>query len=438
MTTTAFPALSFGALNMNKKLAAMPEETGHHHQAQLAQHSVDTVRFGSQPDGTPDFWSTPISRRGLGGLAAALGAAVALPATAATPAAAAPPKDKPYGPTNRKLFTERWYGVTNSLPATKVKSQRDIERELECIFNNRRGVTVRQGMAVYKDRDIDAKIQLNYLDPVLQNPVSPAERARQRVYLKAAIASVYGSFGHSAIDALKNNFERIMFVDFRDPNFKIMENGQLIHPNETTVALSTFGAMTAPDGTVTEESRPTAVFNSVYEYEDIRRLGKIFAHEMLHQDKQKTKIEEKMATVLETVLDSQLVAENANIVNSKTKLSRDSQTMDMALLNTRTGGRVNLTQADWPTVFPGGREALANFNVALNALTASLPDGNSPGNGHLTAMMNAVTGNNAHGIEGFDDNSWNILNAYVQDGLKDNGWRRVANNMELRKVNVFA
>jgi hypothetical protein len=137
-------------------------------------------------------------------------------------------------------------------------------------------------------------------------------------------------------------------------------------------------------------------------------LGVILAHETLHKDPAVSPIEEYIASALHAGYYGQVLLERPKLVASGTELTRRTNTLLLALLNTRDAkGRQSLT-ANRGNVFPGGKP-LANFRSIFPANLGPA----TPGNPDLDAFLSAMTQTRQRNAN-FDQATADLLDAMLR------------------------
>jgi hypothetical protein len=221
----------------------------------------------------------------------------------------------PFVPTDVDLFTPQAYpsGGGPTAPAgPRPWTEDGLRDELFLIFRRRFPTD---------ESAVCASLAL-FDDPLLRNYV-PDPR------LRAAFVVLKGTLAEGAIDAIRSGiFDSVSFA---------------LLPDDITA----FSVRFANGSQIIQ-------LHSKNEFEAIPLLATILAHEVLHQDADRSCREERMILTLEAFLYGELVAEDPSLAHSRTNQTRRSNTMLMALLNSRSAQgqlRVNESQGN---VFPGG------------------------------------------------------------------------------------
>lgn len=291
----------------------------------------------------------------------------------------------PFPPTNVNLFTPETYAEASPMvPApprriTEAQLRVQLAKALRPRAAQHPGVVAR-GLAVFADPKIKKVIP----DP----------------NLRAALASLVGGPSEVSVRTIRSGvYTQVVFVSSSE-----LDPGAI--------------AQVRPPG-------PRILFNERYRYEDFSLLGVILAHETLHQDPAVSPMEEYIAAALHAGYYGQVLLERPKLVASGTELTRRTNTLLLALVNTRDAkGRQSLT-ANRGNVFPGGKP-LANFRSIFPANLGPT----TPGNPDLDAFLSAMTKTRQRDVD-FDQATADLLDVKLRWASPD-GRLRVAKLLQLK------
>lgn len=276
-------------------------------------------------------------------------------------------KQPPFAPSNVNLFTPQVYSAAPALQpaAARTYTNTDLTNIVKNTLTNRSGSSssplVQQGLATFNDPQL--------------SQIVPDPR------LRAGLATLQGTAGQGAIDAIKGGaFSSVSFGALPD--------------NIGDVYAVSF----LPNGA----TKPQIIVNQKFQYEDPRLLGVALAHEALHQDGADNSKEELVANSVESLVYGQQLLASPSLASSGTELARRFNTKLMARVNDRdANGNLRLLSSPG-NLYPGGT-ALQSFSQPFSPLGAD-----TPGNPYLDSVISKITGQPASNI-GFSDAAVNLL-----------------------------
>lgn len=270
---------------------------------------------------------------------------------AAPPAALDILKRMPFPPTDRSLFTPQVYGAPVSSPAARYTfSEQSIRSTVSSILSrrfNNNSAKVNACLAVYGE--------------VVVKAVIPDAR------LRGALILLFGTVGEAAITAIRSGiYDKVRFGTFQGPVIAQVQ------------APALGGA------------KPSIVFNTIYQYENLLLHATTLAHETLHQDPIVTNREELINNSIDCLIYGRMCLETPALVLTRTELTRRMNTKLLARLNSRSSqGILRLMTARGP-IFPGSSSTLANFAALFPPLAGNVAS--TPGNATLRSMLRGITG----------------------------------------------
>lgn len=186
--------------------------------------------------------------------------------------------------------------------------------------------------------------------------------------LRAALASLYGTVGEPAIDAIK------------DGQFDAVRLGDVPHDGIACIRLPESGT-----------KAPEIVFNdrhqSYHQSEHHRLLAPVLAHMTLRRNSANTEQEALIGRAIEVLVFGQFLLEWPDLATYRTKASRRNSTGLLARINSRDGdGALRLLTSE-ENVFPCSAVSLPSFAAGFDWED----DSATPGNATLNRMLEIVT-----------------------------------------------
>jgi hypothetical protein len=176
--------------------------------------------------------------------------------------------------------------------------------------------------------------------------------------LRAALASLRGTFADAAVGYVLNSVDSVAFVA---PSLGC-------GPQSPGWAACSFIA-----------ARGDIEFNSRYQYENPFLLTHLLAHEVLHSDASVADYEETTAYVLDALLYIDQLARHPSLATLGTEFARRSNSNAVALLNSGTGSQLGLYATNGNRqIFPGSTADrttswFADFASAVTTATPGAP-----------------------------------------------------------------
>jgi len=282
-------------------------------------------------------------------------------------------KQAPFAPTNPALFSTQTYGSAATAPAAARNiSTTELKGGLTSTLL-KRNYDLKSASKIVAQMD-DSKL----------TAIIPDARIR------AGLLSLNGTIGSAAIDSIKNG-------DFSSVTFG------------TPSATGAIAQVNPPTG---NQTKPSIVIDSKYQYEDFRLLGDVLSHETLHKDSSNSPNEELIANVIDTTVYGQMLLSDPKLATSGTELSRRLNTKLMARINSRdVQGNLTINSAQ-SNVYPGGNTSLPYFAAAFQTAGSDSPGGGTAastlGNATLLSDLKALTGKNLSSAD-FNSNTVNLI-----------------------------
>jgi len=292
-------------------------------------------------------------------------------------------KGPAFPPTDKSMFLTQVY--PSDLPANPAPTPGTpvTEQQLRKQVSEIAG---QAGLRVMDDRTLQAKIQ----DP----------------RLLASLATTMGNISGGTADAVKSDvYSGVAF-------------GRL--PSGDGVAAQVVG-----DGS----GRFKIIVNENYQHEDIRLLGILLGHEVLHQDANLSVREELIAHAFEILAYAQQVIKDPMLASQGTVLTCFLNTVAMGLLNTRSpDGLVHLLEGRGEDIWPASSSPV-DF-LAQNFIEAGLGL-DTAGNDALLYSMRKLTGNEELEEANFDDEALALLDENINALLAPEDWIALAKALKL-------
>jgi hypothetical protein len=235
----------------------------------------------------------------------------------------------------------------------------------------------------------------------------PAIQAKtQDLRLRAALATTIDSTSGGTVDAIKSDvYTSVAF-------------GRL--PAGDSVA-----AHVIDDGT----GHFKIIINEDYQHEDIRLLGILLGHEVLHQDARLSVREELIAHTFEILAYARHVIKDPMLASQGTALVRFLNTVAMGLLNSRRpDGLIHLLEGRDEDIWPGSNSSVDY--LAQKFVEAGLGL-DTPGNEALLYSMRKLTGNIKLAKADFDDDTLILLDENINTLLSPEDWIALAEALKL-------
>jgi hypothetical protein len=235
----------------------------------------------------------------------------------------------------------------------------------------------------------------------------PAIQAKtQDLRLRAALATTIDSTLGGTVDAIKSAvYSSVAF-------------GHL--PTGDSVA-----AHVIDDGT----GHFKIIINENCQHEDIRLLGILLGHEVLHQDARLSVREELIAHTFEILAYARHVIRDPMLASQGTALARFLNTVAMGLLNSRqSDGLIHLLEGRDEDIWPGSNSSVDY--LAQKFVEAGLGL-DTPGNEALLYSMRKLTGNKKLAKASFDDDTLILLDKNINALLSPEDWIALAEALKL-------
>lgn len=253
------------------------------------------------------------------------------------------------------------------------------------------------------------RAQVNQIagQPGLKVMDDPAIQAKTRdLRLRAALATTVASTAGGTADAIKSDV-------YSSVAFGRLATGDGV------------AAHVIADGT----GHFKIIVNENYRHEDIRLLGILLGHEVLHQDARLSVREELIAHTFEILAYVRHVIKDPKLASQGTELVRFLNTVAMGLLNSRRpDGLVHLLEGRDEAIWPGSNSSVAY--LAQNFIEAGLGL-DTPGNEALLYAMRQLTGNKEIKEANFDDDTLMLLDENINTLLSPEDWIALAEALKL-------
>lgn len=171
------------------------------------------------------------------------------------------------------------------------------------------------------------------------------------------------------------------------------------------------------------------IINENYQHEDIRLLGILLGHEVLHQDARLSVREELIAHTFEILAYARYVIKDPWLASQGTALVRFLNTVAMGLLNSRQpDGLIHLLEGRDEDIWPGSNSSVDY--LAQKFVEAGLGL-DTPGNEALLYSMRKLTGNKKLAKANFDDETLILLDENINALLSPEDWIALAEALKL-------
>ena len=171
------------------------------------------------------------------------------------------------------------------------------------------------------------------------------------------------------------------------------------------------------------------IINENYQHEDIRLLGILLGHEVLHQDDRLSVREELIAHTFEILAYARYVIRDPMLARQGTALVRFLNTVAMGLLNSRQpDGLIHLLEGRNEDIWPGSNSSVDY--LAQKFVEAGLGL-DTPGNEALLYSMRKLTGNKKLAKAGFDDDTLILLDKNINALFSPEDWIALAEALKL-------
>lgn len=292
-------------------------------------------------------------------------------------------KGPAFPPTDEEMFLSRVYPSDLPVNPAAAPSTPITEQQLRTQVNK---ISGQSALEVMDDSAIQAKAQ--------------------DIRLRAALATTVDSISGGTIDAIKSDvYSSVAF-------------GHL--PTGDGVA-----AHVIDDGT----GHFKIIVNENYRHEDIRLLGILLGHEVLHQDARLSVREELIAHTFEILAYVRHVIKNPKLASQGTGLVRFLNTVAMGLLNSRQrDGLIHLLEGRDEYIWPGSNSSVDY--LAQNFIEAGLGL-DTPGNEALLYSMRQLTGNKEIKEANFDDDTLILLDENINTLFSPEDWIALAEALKL-------